>query len=171
MTTRFRAKLSDYERVIALAQTPVHGTYKPVADKMLSYDGNALSPEAFRAWVLPPAEPSEDPDDEVFYGDGFVIPLDDPHNAEDVDHVIFERALEYCRSGKIGYVSVRNGVGRAYVEGNQWYELEFRLRETASRRPTAAARMRGSASTCWRWRSCFPYLRGTTISISHATLC
>ena len=129
VTTRFRAKLSDYERVIALAQTPVHGTYKPVADKMLSYDSNALSPDAFRAWVLPPAEPSEDPDDEVFYGDGFEIPLDDPHNAEDVDHAVFERALEYCRSGKIGYVSVRNGVGRAYVEGNQWYELEFRLRD------------------------------------------
>lgn len=129
VTTTFKIRLSDYERVIALAQTPIHGAYKPVADKMLSYDGNALSPEAFRAWVLPPAEPSEDPDDEVIYGDGFVIPLDDPHNAEDVDHAVFERALEYCRSGKIGYVSVRNGVGRAYVEGNQWYELEFRLRD------------------------------------------
>lgn len=129
VTTKFRIKLSEYERVIALAQTPVHGTYRPIADKMLSYDSNALSPEAFRTWVLPPEEPSEDPDDEVFYGDGFVIPLDDPHNAEDVDHAVFERALEYCRSGKIGYVSVRDGVGRAYVEGSKWYELEFCLRD------------------------------------------
>ncbi|MBR3202438.1 MAG: hypothetical protein IKF60_02495, partial [Solobacterium sp.] len=48
VTTKFKIRLSDYERVIALAQTPIHGTYKPVADKMLSYDSNALSPEAFR---------------------------------------------------------------------------------------------------------------------------
>lgn len=129
VTTKFKIRLSDYERVIALAQTPIHGTYMPVADKMLSYDSNALSPEAFRTWAMPPEEPVLDEDDEVIYGDGYVIPLDDPHRAEDVDHAVFERALEYCRSGKVGYVSVRNGVGRAYVQGKEWYELEFRLHD------------------------------------------
>ena len=51
VSTKFRIRLSDFERVIALAQTPIHGTYKPAADKMLSYDSNALSPEAFRTWM------------------------------------------------------------------------------------------------------------------------
>lgn len=130
VTTKFRIKASNYERVIALAQTPINGTYKPVADKMLSYDSNALSSEAFRTWVMPPEEPaSEEEDDEIIYGDGYEIPLDDPHNAEGVDKTVFGRALNYCSSGRIGYISLKDGVGRAYVEGKHWYELDFRIRD------------------------------------------
>ena len=44
---------------------------------------------------------------------------------------VIDRALEYCRTGKIGYVSVRNGIGRAFVQGAKWYELEFRIRNNA----------------------------------------
>ncbi len=131
VSTKFRIKASNYERVIALAQTPIHGTYKPVADKMLSYDAGALSPEGFRTWVMPPEEPTEDEDEEIIYGDGYEIPLNDPHNAEGVDKVVFGRALNYCSGGRIGYISVRDGVGRAYVEGEHWYELDFRIRSNA----------------------------------------
>ena len=129
VSTKFRIKASNYERVIALAQTPIHGTYKPVADKMLSYDAGALSPEGFRTWVIPPEEPVLDEDDEIIYGDGYEIPLDDPHNAEGVDKAVFGRALNYCSSGRIGYISLRDGVGKAYVEGEQWYELDFCIRD------------------------------------------
>ena len=131
VTTKFRIKRSDYECVIAPAQTPIHGTYRPVADKMLSYDGNALSPEAFRMWVMPPEEPTEDPEDEVIIGDGYEIPLDDPRRAEGVDDAVFRRALDICRQGRVGYIAVRDGVGRAYVEGEHWYELEFCMRNHA----------------------------------------
>lgn len=125
VSTKFRIRLSDFERVIALAQTPIRGTYKPAADKMLSYDSNALSPEAFRAWVMPP----EEEDDGILCGDGCEIPLDDPHNADDVDRAVFDRAIDYCNSGRIGYISVRDGIGHAYVEGRHWYELDFRIRD------------------------------------------
>ncbi len=132
VSTKFRIKASNYERVIALAQTPIHGTYKPVADKMLSYDSAALSPEAFRTWVMLPEElVLEEEDDEIISGDGYEIPLDDPHNAEGVDKAVFGRALNYCSSGRIGYISVQDGVGRAYVEGEHWYELDFRIRDNA----------------------------------------
>ena len=131
VTTKFRIRLSDYERVIAVAQTPVHGSYVPVMDKMLSYDSVALSPEEFRTWFLPPEEEIKDGDGEIIYGDGYVIPLDDPHNAEGGTPQVFDRALEYCRTGKIGYVSVRDGIGRAYVAGSEWYELEFTIRNNA----------------------------------------
>lgn len=127
VTTKFRIRLSDYERVIAVAQTPVHGSYVPVMDKMLSYDSIALSPDEFRTWFFHPEEPVDGPE-EIIYGDGYVIPLDDPHKAEGATPPVFDRALEYCRTGKIGYVSVRDGVGRAYVAGSEWYELEFTIR-------------------------------------------
>ena len=131
VSTKFRIKASNYERVIALAQAPIHGTYKPVADKMLSYDAGALTPEGFRTWVMPPEEPVPDENDEIIYGDGYEIPLDDPHNAEGVDKVVFGRALNYCSGGRIGYISVRDGVGRAFVEGEHWYELDFCIRDNA----------------------------------------
>jgi hypothetical protein len=67
VTTKFRIRLSDYERVIAVAQTPVHGSYVPVMDKMLSYDSVALSPEEFRTWFLPPEEEIKDGDDEIIW--------------------------------------------------------------------------------------------------------
>ena len=130
VTTKFRIRLSDYERVIAVAQTPVHGSYVPVMDKMLSYDSIALSPDEFRTWFFHPEEPVDGPE-EIIYGDGYVIPLDDPHKAEGATPPVFDRALEYCRTGKIGYVSVRDGVGRAYVAGSEWYELEFTIRNNA----------------------------------------
>ena len=130
VTTKFKIRLSDYERVIAVAQTPVHGSYVPVMDKMLSYDGVALSPEEFRTWFLPPEEPIDGPK-EIICGDGYVIPLDDPHKAEGAMPQVFDRALEYCRTGKIGYVSMRDGIGRAYVAGSEWYELEFTIRNNA----------------------------------------
>ena len=129
VTTKFKIRLSDFECVIAVAQTPIHGSYVPVMDKMLSYDSSALSPKEFRTWFLPPEEEIKGEDDEIIYGDGYVIPLDDPHNAEGVNPPVFDRALEYCRTGKIGYISVRNGIGRAYVAGSEWYELEFCVRD------------------------------------------
>ena len=131
VTTKFKIRLSDFERVIAVAQTPIHGSYVPVMDKMLSYDSSALSPEEFRTWFLPQEEEIKDEDDEIIYGDGYVIPLDDPHKAEGATPPVFDRALEYCRTGKIGYVSVKNGIGRAYVAGSEWYELEFTIRNNA----------------------------------------
>ena len=123
VTTKFRIRLSEYQEVIALAQTPVLGAYTPVRDKMKSYDAEALSPEAFRAWILPPEEKIED---DVVYGDGYVIPLDDPGAAEDAGPETFARALGYCE--RVDYVCVRNGAGRAFVKGSRWYELEFTLK-------------------------------------------
>lgn len=125
VTTKFKIRSEDFERVIALAQTPVRGTYVSVKDKMLSYDAEAVSPDAFRAWVLPPVEPAEGGAYETIYGDGYAIPLSDPRAAEDAEPDTFARAPEYCP--RVGYICVRNGVGRAFVEGRHWYEVEFTL--------------------------------------------
>lgn len=126
VTTRFKIRLSDCERVIALAQTPLHGKYTPTGSMMQSYDPAALSPEDFRKWILPPEE-TDDPG-EIVFGDGYEIALKAPNEAEGFDPDVFERALDYVRDDRIGYVSVRGGTGRAYLRGSRWYELEFMLR-------------------------------------------
>lgn len=127
VTTRFRIRLSDYERIISLAQTPVHGTYSHKGSMMLSCDPSALSPEDYRKWILPPKDNADDPE-EILFGDGYEIDLKAPGDAEGFDPDVMDRALGYLREDRIGYVSVRGGTGKAYVRGSRWYEVDFTLR-------------------------------------------
>lgn len=127
VTTKFRIRISDYQKVISLAQTPICGSYAPKGNMMLSYDMDALIPEDFRKWVLPPRDAEEQPENEVVFGDGYEIPLEDPSTSESVDPAVFDRAIDICRSGRIGYISVRNEKGKAFIRGSRWYELDFTL--------------------------------------------
>ncbi len=127
VTTKFRIRIADYQKVISLAQTTIHGTYAPKGNMMLSNDMDALMPEDFRKWVLPPRDAEEQPENEIVFGDGYEIPLENPSTAEGVDPAVFDRAIDICRSGRIGYVSVRNGEGKAFIRGSRWYELDFVL--------------------------------------------
>lgn len=129
VTTRFRIRLSDYERVLSVAQTPIRGKYSHKGSVMLSYDPVALCAEDFRKWILPPEEKPEDPEDGILFGDGYEIPLDNPGSAEGFDPNVLERAFDYVRDDRVGYVSVRNGIGKAYVRGSRWYEIDFSLRD------------------------------------------
>lgn len=129
VTTKFRIRIADYQKVISLAQTPIHGTYAPKGNMMLSYDADAPMPEDFRKWVLPPRNDEDQPENEVVFGDGYEIPLDDPSTTESVDRAVFDRAIDICRSGRIGYISVRNGEGKAFIHGSRWYELDFSLHD------------------------------------------
>ena len=123
---KFRINLADYERVIACPEIRISGTYTPVLDKMVSYDANAVSPDAFRSWVRPPLLDGEEPP-EFVSGEGYSFVLEDFTDDDDVDCVILERALDYCSSGLVRYLSVRDGAGTAFVEGTKWYEVNFRL--------------------------------------------
>lgn len=131
VTTRFKINLADYQRVISKASAAIHGTYESVLDKMVSYDPEALSPEEFRSWILPPAhwdgDGSDGKEDEIIVGDGYELNLPDLESNDDVVSSVLERAVDYCREGKVAYICVRNGIGTAFVDGTSWYEVNFRL--------------------------------------------
>ena len=129
VTTKFRIRISDYQRVISIAQTPISGSYVPKGDMMLSYDTDALSPDDYRKWILPTMENKGDPDEEIVFGDGYEVPLDDPTKAEGFDGTVFERAINYCRESRIGYISLHDGTGKAFVRGSHWYEIDFTIRD------------------------------------------
>ena len=128
VTTKFRIKISEYQKVISLAQTPLHGTYSPKGNMMRSYDPESLSPDEFRKWILPPKPIDDNQNEEILFGDGYEIPLEDPSTADGVDPAVFDRAIDLCRFGKVGYVSLRNGEGKAFVRGSKWYEVDFSVR-------------------------------------------
>lgn len=130
VTTKFKINLADYQRVIARAGGPVHGTYEAVLDKMVSFGSDAMTPDEFRAWIMPPAHCDDDEDDtgdQFIVGDGYELSIHDIENSEDVSREILDRAVEYCRSGKVAYINVTDGIGTAFIDGTSWYEVNFRL--------------------------------------------
>lgn len=130
VSTKFKINLADYQKVIAKANTAIHGTYESVLDKMVSYDHDAMTPDEFRAWILPPAhweDDADDEDEEVIVGDGYELSLESLERCDEASPVILERAADYCRNGKVAYISVCHGVGTAFVEGSSWYEVNFSL--------------------------------------------
>ncbi len=130
VVTKFRINLADYQRVIAKAGGTLRGTFESLLDKMVCFDGDAMSPDEFRAWILPPKQwdgQEDGSEEEIVVGDGYEISLADIEGNEDISQGVPERAVDYCRSGKVAYVGVKDGFGTAFIEGSTWYEVNFRL--------------------------------------------
>ena len=124
VSRKFKISLSDYKRVISVADRELHGSYEEILDKMVSFDREAFSPEQYRTWVLPP---KEEEDDEVIFGEGFDLDLTDIERNPDVTYPVLQRAFEYCNSGKVAYICIRDGIGTAFISGSEWYEVNVRL--------------------------------------------
>ena len=122
--TKFKIRPSDYQRVIAVAGCPVRGTYEAVLNKMVCTGGDAMTPDEFRSWILPPRTEEEE---EFIYGEGYDLDIFRFEEDEEASPALSGRAADYCSSGKVAYIGGRDGIGRAFIEGGSWYELEFRL--------------------------------------------
>lgn len=132
VNTKFRIHTADYERVLSLLDLSIHGTFARVGDKMVSFDPFALDAERFGAWITPPYDPRQEqdaPDDEVVSGEGYRIDLCAPEDCEDITPAVAARAVTYRNEGRVRYLSLYRGVGRAYVEGSRWYRVDFCCRD------------------------------------------
>ncbi len=97
VTTKFKINLADYQRVISKADRSIHGTYRSVLDKMVSYDQDAMTPEAFRTWILPPAhllEEENEKKEEIIVGEGYELDLSHLEDNDEVDPSVLQRAVE-----------------------------------------------------------------------------
>lgn len=117
----FRIKLSQYKRVIALADTDVHGELFIAGSHYVSFDPQVLPVSKAASWYFPP-EKEEDEyasgnDESSFY-------LDDLKGMHASD-AILDRGRDYYRSNKVSYLSLDGVQGYAIVEGTHPYEVEF----------------------------------------------
>ena len=120
--TRFKIRLAQYQRVIAHAKLRLSGTFAPMAGMMVSLDPDAAPDEAaFRSWVQPPREE----DDEIVCGEGHILSLDHPEQAPGLIDNRLQRAIDYCKEGRVRYLRLSGGVGTAFVQGETWYEVNF----------------------------------------------
>ena len=122
VTYNFKIKLSDYKRVIAVADTKVSGEFFLAGSHFVSFDKDSIPFEKVVTWFRAPLKP-EDEFVSSFDEQGFNL-----EHLEDmgVSSSIAERGGNYYRDNKVLYLSVDSqGCGRAIVEGSEHYVVEF----------------------------------------------
>ena len=117
----FKIKVSEYKKVISVADTNISGQLHMASSHFVSFDASVLPYEKIRTWYLPPVKE----EDEYETGnDDTVITLDKLGEMK-VSQAIWERGRQYYMDNHVRYICVDGGNGRAIVEGEHTYEVEF----------------------------------------------
>lgn len=117
----FKIKVSDYKRVIAVADTDVSGNFFFAGSHFIAFERDALPKEKVRTWFLPPKKE----DDEYVSGNDDKSFLLNNLNEMNVSHESFSKGHQYYVSNQVSYICIDNKKGYAIVEGTQPYEVEF----------------------------------------------
>ena len=117
----FKIKVSDYKRVIGLADTEVHGQFFNAGSHFVTFDRAALPQSQIITWYKAPAKE----DDEYVSGsDDSSFRLDNLKGMK-ISAAIAERGHDYYMENRIRYISIDGTKGYAIVEGSETYEVEF----------------------------------------------
>jgi len=119
----FRIRVSDYKRVIALADTDVSGTFNIAGSHFVTFDRAALPRVKAASWFMPPSEEEVVSGD----GDGDTFMLDDL-TGMGITQAAAERGRNYYAENKVRYLCLEDSRGYAIVEGSRAYEVEFEYR-------------------------------------------
>ena len=117
----FKIKVSDYKKVISVADTKVSGQLNMAGSHFVSFDAAVLPYEKLRTWYLPPVKP----EDEFESGnDDTAIALEKLRDMK-VSPTVWEHGHEYYMDNRVCYICVDGGHGKAIVQGERAYEVEF----------------------------------------------
>lgn len=119
----FKINLSDYKRVISVADTAVKGQFFIADSHFVTFDKNALPKEKLMTWFIAPKESGETvtgSDDKSFLLTNL--------GEFDVNGSEISAGEKYYYDCKVRYISVDGTNGYAIVEGSKPYEVEFEYR-------------------------------------------
>ena len=117
----FKIKVADYKKVISVADTKVSGQMHMAGSHFVSFDASVLPYEKVRTWYLP----SVKPEDEFETGNDDTVIMLDKLGDMKVSQGVWERGREYYMDNHVRYLCVADGHGKAVVEGERAYEVEF----------------------------------------------
>ncbi len=120
----FKIKLSDYKRVVAVADTKVSGELFVAGASIIATERDVLPFEKVVTWFKAPLA---DEDDFVSSADDEVINLDDLSGMK-IDKATACRGNEYYMENRVVYIEIKSGKARAIVTGTKPYEVEFNYR-------------------------------------------
>lgn len=119
VTTKFKVDLEVYKRVIAKLDFDFHGEFVKINSFMVSFNENSLPFEQVKSWYFPPKEKEQ----EFFTGDGYTFDL--LTDEDDLDFVLYNKAMELLNDGALKYLNIANGVGRAIIGNENVHIVEF----------------------------------------------
>lgn len=121
----FKIKVSDYKRVIAVADTTVHGQFFTAGSHFITFERDALPAGKAAAWFKAPAKEA---DEFISGSDDTAFRLDSLKDMN-VSAAIAERGHDYYLKNKVRYLCIDGTKGYAIVEGSEGYEVEFEYRD------------------------------------------
>ena len=120
----FKIKLSDYKRVISVADTEVKGELFFGGSHFITFDPAVLPYSKVISWFKAPDKAG---DIYASGNDDTSFQLDDLSTMK-ISRDIAERGHDYYMESRVRYICLDGAKGRAIVEGSQIYELEFEYR-------------------------------------------
>lgn len=117
----FKIKLSDYKRVIAVADTNIAGEFYQAESHFITADSNALPYKKALTWFK---APENDEEDYVSSNTEESFNLSDLGKI-DIKLEIAERGHKYYMENQVVYIELNSGKGKAIVTGKEVYEVEF----------------------------------------------
>lgn len=121
LSKTFKIKLSDYKRVISVAQRRVKGRLYFAGSHLVSFDRNVLPYKKVVTWLKAPISEGEE---YASSSGGETFPLDDLEQMK-VSPQVAERGFHYYSGNRVCFLELDGRKGRAIVEGTKPYELEF----------------------------------------------
>lgn len=119
----FKIRLSDYKRVVAVADTGVSGRLYMTDRCIAAFDRQSIPREKVSSWFKVPSD-----DDEFVSGsDGQSFPLERLEEME-LEPVRALRGHEYYTDNRVKYICLDGTRGYALVAGHDYYEVEFDYR-------------------------------------------
>ena len=118
----FRIRLSDYHRVIAAADTNIHGQLWLAGSHLLCFDPSVIPYEKIALWFMPPGK---EEDEFVSSYDDASFSLEDLSGMK-ISSGAAERGHEYYCQSRVCFICLEGTRGRAIVQGTHPYSLEFR---------------------------------------------
>ncbi len=116
VTKKFKVSLNYYKRVIAKLNLDIHGEFNHIKNYMLCR-GSAVAFEQVSLWFNAPREEEE----EFFIGDGYEVLLDGIDKCPDISEKDYEAAAKIYVDNGVKFITVKDGVGKAIVEGDKNY--------------------------------------------------
>jgi hypothetical protein len=115
----FKIKLSEYKKVIRVADTDVKGELYITPYRYVSFDKNTLNYEKVSSWFV-----CKNDEDYEVGGSDKSFPLNDLSEMNIQSHIA-ERGHDYYINNNVVFLELDGNKGRAIVEGSNVYDVEF----------------------------------------------
>lgn len=116
----FKIKLSEYKRVIFVVDTNMQGEFYMTNSHILAFEPNVMPYETIKSWFKAPHQ-----EDEYVTGEnGESFLLNDIIEMNFSSEIVL-RGSQYYSQNKVLYICVDGCNGKAIVEGNDYYDVEF----------------------------------------------